>query len=612
MRFFLRKSMREVGTALGTTESGAKMRVHRALERLRRELMRRGAFCSPAGLATVLERSAVVPAPASLAGSITHHLSTTAVTPSLSLIRNLLLMSSFKAKSALTTALVLAFLAGGGVWLVQHFISHNAEPHPPKSASDPSSAMNSEPPKPRLASHSQVRTAGMPKTDAELGEARRALLEALFTPLPKSGISWPAPQVLEALAQFGPRQDLAFDVLREFLTQPDPPLETGDSPGSRANELARHRALTALGTFDRNLPGLRPFLWDLARSGSAGDESTSLLVLRQLGFDGADLPLLVDRLTHSSSRLLTVNRGLPQAIRQLAQTHPESFVPFAAELMGLLNHPDARIQLRAASALMGLPQGQDPRVVELLRSALKSGELEALIAIEAASAGGDPARSLIPDLMAYATAAERPHIRESALKAIASIQPDAIASMPEVAEVQARAAESEAIRNRVSSATRTFDDLVAGLREPSVAVTAATALADWGTAAASTLPALRSALAGMDEDSRDRIVEAMRRIDPSVQVERVPFDTVFSGVIHGSSVLPGQPLDPALRHADQLLMDYRMHPTWCTPEELTTLTQKLAFKTPSVAEAFLRGIADKDPALASRLRASLETKPAQP
>jgi len=603
LRYFLRKSMKDVGAALGTTEPAAKMRVQRALGRLRNELARKGILCSSTLLAEVLEQSAVISAPSAIVPAITQQIATTVVpsVSNLTLAGTYLLMSSLQTKVIVGTVLLAALLAGS-IWRASDL---GADATADLGDSTAGHAFTvSEGRASGVSTRGPERPSRKATTEAELAATRRELIDALSGPLPKSGISWPDPRVLAALERFGDRRDLAFAAIRDFIRARPSGLEEGDSLKAQARDLARGRALLALGTLDRDLPGLRTFLWELARSGDATDESMSFVALRKLGFEATDLPDLVERLQNANTRYPTLNRGLPESIRSLAQTDAGSFAPHATKLLDRLDDPDSAMRLRAASALFGLPQGGDPRVVAQIRTALQGGELEALIAIEAAAAGGDPARTLIPDLKQYAETAERRHMKDLALKAIAAIAPDAIASIPEVAAERARSAESESIRSRVNSATRTFDDLVAGLREPSVAVTAATALAEWGPAAASALPNLRSALAGSDEESRDRIVEAMRRIDPAIQVERIPFDTVFSGIVHGTSAVPEETTDRTLRQADLWLEDYRMHSTWRTPEELASLIQKLAPNAPSIADAFLRGIAEKDPALAARLRTS--------
>lgn len=65
MRFFEARSLAEVGRGLGVNENAARMRVDRALERLRDRLARRGLASSAAALGTVLvaQTPAVVPLP---------------------------------------------------------------------------------------------------------------------------------------------------------------------------------------------------------------------------------------------------------------------------------------------------------------------------------------------------------------------------------------------------------------------------------------------------------------------------------------------------------------------------------------------------------------------
>lgn len=66
LRFFERKEMKEVGSALGSTEDAAKKRVSRALDKLRHFLARRGVALSAAALGSALMTNAVQAAPAPL------------------------------------------------------------------------------------------------------------------------------------------------------------------------------------------------------------------------------------------------------------------------------------------------------------------------------------------------------------------------------------------------------------------------------------------------------------------------------------------------------------------------------------------------------------------
>jgi RNA polymerase sigma factor (sigma-70 family) len=69
-RFFENKNLREVGTALGTSEGAAKMRVNRALEKLRKFFTKRGVTLSTALIAGAVSANSVQAVPSSLAATI--------------------------------------------------------------------------------------------------------------------------------------------------------------------------------------------------------------------------------------------------------------------------------------------------------------------------------------------------------------------------------------------------------------------------------------------------------------------------------------------------------------------------------------------------------------
>jgi RNA polymerase sigma factor (sigma-70 family) len=70
LRYFENKSLREVGTTLGTSDDAAQKRVSRAVERLREFFTKRGVSVGASGLAIVISANAVQAAPAGLAISI--------------------------------------------------------------------------------------------------------------------------------------------------------------------------------------------------------------------------------------------------------------------------------------------------------------------------------------------------------------------------------------------------------------------------------------------------------------------------------------------------------------------------------------------------------------
>lgn len=70
LRFFEGRSQAEVGTALGLSENAARMRIDRALEKLRQRLSRRGITSTAAALGAGLASESLLAAPAGLASSV--------------------------------------------------------------------------------------------------------------------------------------------------------------------------------------------------------------------------------------------------------------------------------------------------------------------------------------------------------------------------------------------------------------------------------------------------------------------------------------------------------------------------------------------------------------
>jgi RNA polymerase sigma factor (sigma-70 family) len=117
LRFFEKKTAREVADALKLTEGGAHKRVHRALEKLRRFFTKRGVVSTVAIIAGTVSANSVHAAPVGLSQTI----STAAVakgaivsTSTLTLIKGTLkFMALSKAKTTAVTAAVILLTAGG-------------------------------------------------------------------------------------------------------------------------------------------------------------------------------------------------------------------------------------------------------------------------------------------------------------------------------------------------------------------------------------------------------------------------------------------------------------------------------------------------------------------
>jgi uncharacterized protein (TIGR03435 family) len=129
LRFFENKSLREVGLAMGASEDAAKMRVNRALARLRKIFGKRGLTLSGAAIAGAVSAHSVQAAPVALAKTI----STVAVAQgaaasgsTLALVKGgLKLMAWTKMQTAVVTTAVVLLAAGTASVTVKEIQVHH-------------------------------------------------------------------------------------------------------------------------------------------------------------------------------------------------------------------------------------------------------------------------------------------------------------------------------------------------------------------------------------------------------------------------------------------------------------------------------------------------------
>ena len=115
LRFFEGRNFKEVGAALGASEDAAKMRVGRALEKLRKFFTKRGVVLTTATIAGAISIKSVQAAPVTLATSATAMAIAGGAAvggSTLTLIKGTLkLMAWTKAKAAVTTAVIVGLAA---------------------------------------------------------------------------------------------------------------------------------------------------------------------------------------------------------------------------------------------------------------------------------------------------------------------------------------------------------------------------------------------------------------------------------------------------------------------------------------------------------------------
>jgi len=132
LRFFQDKSLHEIAAALGASEDAAKMRVNRALEKLRHFFLKRGIASTTETILRAISANSVQAAPAVLAKSITAIAiakGTAASASTLTVVKGALkLMAWTKTKTALITSAFVLLAIGGGTAL------YEARRNPPTTA----------------------------------------------------------------------------------------------------------------------------------------------------------------------------------------------------------------------------------------------------------------------------------------------------------------------------------------------------------------------------------------------------------------------------------------------------------------------------------------------
>ena len=603
LRFFLRKPMRDVGTVLGTTEAAAKMRVGRALERLRDWFTQRGVACSSAALGALLLDRAVSAAPSDLVARIAAAATVTGrLGPTLSSVAKLLIvMKKFKTVSLLFAGLILVAWFSTGL--------HRSAPSDAASTNSvavggdqPGVRGASEGPTPRVLSFVPAKA---PLSEAELENARRELRAALLVPLPKSGTLWPEPKVIDALGLFGNRRDAAFEVLKAAVRDP---AALGDLTGLRLDDpafMVRDRARGAMAELGKDVPGLTDFLWKTALANENGEGVSALFSLKRLGLVAKDLPALTAMLADPGQDSPAMRRFLPLTIAEVYSKEPEAATAWLPGLTSLLDDADPKVRFGAACALIRTSAGQDPRIMEAIGAGLKGkDEIDCLLASETLAAVGDRARPFVPALLDYAKSTPDQNLRSEALRAVGRIQPELRAEMPELDQVMRQDAQSAQLTEKFETGSATVEDVVKGLQDPRLALTSASRLGDLGPAAASAVPNLLQALWGKNEDDRDQIVQAIHKIDPTVKVERVSPETVMNGVVVAQSELDAKPKASQNPELQVLLLEQRKFSTWYTRPELIDLARQLAARDPDIYRAFVKAVIEKDPTLAESLQSA--------
>lgn len=151
LRFFDSKSFQEVGVSLGTNEGAAKMRVNRAVEKLRKLLAHKGVALSAAILCGAVSAHSVQAAPIGLAATVSASVlqGATVSASTLTLINTTLkIMAWTKAKIAAAVGVAVLLVAGTGTVTVKEIREHWTYPWQARNIN--TATLNQVPPQVRI------------------------------------------------------------------------------------------------------------------------------------------------------------------------------------------------------------------------------------------------------------------------------------------------------------------------------------------------------------------------------------------------------------------------------------------------------------------------------
>jgi RNA polymerase sigma factor (sigma-70 family) len=591
LRFSLRKPMREVGETLGISEAAAKMRVSRALERLRQFFSRKGIACSSTALALVLTEKSIEAVPTTLYDKIlaSHAagVGATVVAPSLSLCEALNLMANVTTKKVVLAALAAAALLSSGLLVFQSV-------HSSRDEGNRTSPLANQAQKAEVRPGTVVRPFGRANDRAETTPLVQAATEHLWTVLrakPPLGVRmYPSEDLVEAIGRFGRHASAAFAVLHEAATDKDPEI--------------RHRAIAGLGRVGASVPEAVTFLWSVLRSPDLGieDRYSALASLHNTGLVPGDIPSLAALIPGADGNL---KRYLPETIASILEHNSESGGALPDCVAALLKDPRREVRFDAARALAKANAKAEgfPRILGELAAGLQGSDSgEQLMALETLTRVGPAAKPAVSALNAFAKGTDSQLLREIALRAIGAIEPSQRQQSPEIDQVLAKDEREEEWQRKFGSGDFSMDDLLTALGDRRWAVAAAVQLGQMGAAASETLPKLMQALSGQDEGPREKIWAAIQKIDPQATVARIDGKVFQSCVLEAVLALESQTEAQGNQELLKFLDEQRRIQTpWFTKDAFTGLARRLETSAPSAYTAFREKATRLDPALASAI-----------
>ncbi len=602
LRYFENKSLREVGATLGTTDEAARKRVNRAVERLREFFAKRGVTVGASGLVLVISTRGVQAAPVGLAAAISTAAALSGTTlvaiTTATAIKTVIMTATRK---TLITLTLLALLS-----ITTYKVYHANEPRSESLQAGARLETNTA-----LPGKSARRSGSIGSVFNRDGEATpadhvklTADLRAALHDVPRSTRgtrSYPPENVMRALLAFGSDRREAFVTLEEAVNDSDQEVRMRAISAMGLVGMPSTPQAAQVGIVGDPAPEAKPLLWKTLLENDPKLAPMALSSLRNIGFEASEIPHLTELMTQTDNDQL--RRYLPEAIAKTIQTEPAAAAPYVSILESLLNNSTPEIQFEAACALAKYGAAGNPQILATLVEGLKgTSSLQQLMALETLQGLGSVAEPTLQAILDFGDGTMDKVMKDVAFKTMANIKSELRSEFAEVEQALKHETSTANWNEKFASGNYTRQDLIDALKEPMFSVTAATKLVELGSQAKETVPNLISALAGQDQTSRERIVEAIQLIDPQAAIVKVEFKTIASASLAASMTLEAKPDQTKATPTplEELLQKSMMgNSEWQTQQEVVTLAKAIAAQNQKAYRAFADKLLEVEPNMAS-------------
>jgi hypothetical protein len=608
LRFFENQSLSEIGKALGANEDSARMRVNRAVEKLRQFFATHGVISTTTIIAGLISSNSVKAAPAAMASSITTAVMSGAAVSTLPFVQALALMARLKAK----------FLIAAGVGTVALYVAglHYYNSHSQSGNNSVSNTVATVPLVPdhetegALAANNGNARPVIASTENDLAELIANLRAALNS---AASTMVPGPEVVAAIQRFGSRGNIAFSVLKGEA------LANEDVEKFSTEDRARNRAVSGMGFVGKTVPEAIPFLWNLYDSiedkSADGRAYHSLVALYQIGLAAQDIPKLSEKVLaftnfHASDRIFKSQAA--DWIATLIRKDSVAAQPFIPDVEKLLTHPDRLARFWAACALAEYEGAHYPGIFDEIAAGLESADQETrghahegagnqngILGSASHLFGriGAAMRPIVPALLEAAKASKDENARNAAFLAAGRISPELRKEVPEIHEALTKNEREEAWVRKINSGRANFFELQQDLKNPERAGAAAILLGQMGPVAADAVPdVIRALLAAKGSYEGKQIYEALRKIDPEAALPYAPIDM---GTLQWATerIQAGKTPDEReqISAVVQDMVGNRNTGPWPSRAILAEFAKRLAAVDREASKAFVAAVLEKDP-----------------